>query len=450
MVAHHLVHLAGSEGPSILLFERAPRVGPGVAYATTSAAHLLNVPAGRMSAIASDSDHFLRWCTQRGMDVQGGSFVPRSVYGQYLADIASSTAASAAGQRLRIKHAVVTAARPLASSVEITTADGGHIVVDRAVLALGNDAPGSPPIASSSFYTRPHYTRDPWSGRGIPDLDPASTILLIGTGLTMMDVALELTARGHTGPLIALSRRGLLSQAHRGAARPYHRDRPGDLELWPATARGYLRRLRRAVLEAAGKGVDWREVVTSIRHDTPWLWNRLSTHEQKRFLRHIRPYWDTHRHRAAPATWAGIEALLNAGRLTIRAGRLVDLLDMGPDVEVVLRARGAAQVERLRVGHVINCTGPETDPSRIDNPLLHDLLSRGIARVDPLGLGLESQDDYRLISRDGRPWDTLLLVGPMRRPRLWETTAVPELRVHAELVARHLLGIAPASPKAHH
>lgn len=430
ILATHLLRAARFE--HIMLFERSGRFGPGLAYSTPTPVHYLNVPAGRMSAFDDDPEHFLRFARERDPSVQGGSFVPRALYGQYLSQLLDAAQNGPRTTLRRITDTVV-AAHPTANGVNLRLASHSTITVDRAVLAVGNPPPANPPLPNTDVFASPRYTRDPWSG--VPAIDSAAPILLIGTSLTMMDMVLTLTSRGHTGPIHAVSRRGLVSQPHRSLTKPYHRDRPGDLDLWPSTARGMFRKLTHAVAEAARKGVDWREVVTSIRHDTPMLWQRLSLDEQRRFLRHLRPYWDTHRHRAAPSTWAGVEAALRTGQLTIHAARLLDLTDTGPSLTATLAPRGDARSITLTAAHVINCTGPEIDPTKVDDPLLQDLLATGVARVDPLHLGLDSTRDYRLINREGHPWPNLHLVGTLQRPLYWECTAVPELRTHAKRCA---------------
>ena len=175
-----------------------------------------------------------------------------------------------------------------------------------------------------------------------------------------------------------------------------------------------------------GRGaVDWREVVTSIRHDTPALWQRLDTDERRRFLDHLRPYWETHRHRSSPETALGVAELIEAGRLHVIAGRLERLSDDGDAVLVTFSRRGTTTLESLRVGKVLNCTGPDTDLARVRDPLVAALRRDGLIRPDELGLGLDSDEDGRLIAADGRTSSRLSLVGPLRKGRLWENTAVP-------------------------
>jgi uncharacterized NAD(P)/FAD-binding protein YdhS len=193
------------------------------------------------------------------------------------------------------------------------------------------------------------------------------------------------------------------------------------------------------VRERAGEDVDWREVVTSIRADTPALWQRLDLEERRRFLRHARPYWETHRHRSSPEAAHAIEELIETGRLELVAGALESLAEEDEGIVAQIRRRGASSSESLLVGKVINCTGPDTDLARVRDPLVASLRRVGLIRPDELGLGLETDDDGRLVDAECRASEGLTLLGPLRKGRFWEHTAVPELRVAAKRVADRLV-----------
>jgi uncharacterized NAD(P)/FAD-binding protein YdhS len=219
---------------------------------------------------------------------------------------------------------------------------------------------------------------------------------------------------------------------------PPHLDAPADLTEWPDTAVGMLRALRREVRDRAADAVDWREVVTSVRADTPALWQRLDVGERRRFLERLRPYWETHRHRSSPETAFAVESMVASGALDVIAGRIERLAEEADAVVATVRRRGATGVEELRVGKLINCTGPDTDLARVNDPLVQQLRGAGLVRPDELGLGLDTDESGRLLDAGGRPSERLLLVGPLRKGRLWENTAVPELRVEARRVAELL------------
>jgi uncharacterized NAD(P)/FAD-binding protein YdhS len=442
MVAIHLLRAAPPSVGRIYLVERAEgRVG-GVAYRTPSASHTLNVPAGRMSAFEDDPDDFLRFVRRREPAITGGSFVPRRLYGAYLADRLDEARRGSALPLIRLAGEVVHVAEE-DGQVALGLADGRAFGADRTVLAIGNFPPADPPGVDPRFARSIRYAHDPWSGDAL-EVEPGEAVLLIGTGLTMCDIALALRDADHHGGLLAISRRGLLPQPHRvSAAAPPQLDPPRELADWPATALGMLRALRREVRERAAEHVDWREVVTSLRADTPALWGRLDEDERRRFLERLRPYWETHRHRSSPETAFGVESLVAAGGLEVLVGRVERLVADVDGVTATVRRRGMA-AEELRVGKVINCTGPDTDLSRVREPLVEALRADGLVRPDPLGLGLDTDEQGRLVDAAGRPSGRLWLVGPLRKGRLWENTAVPELRVEARRMAELLATAPPA------
>jgi uncharacterized NAD(P)/FAD-binding protein YdhS len=439
-VAINLLRLSPSSVGRILLVERAERQIGGVAYLTGSASHTLNVPAGRMSAFEDDPDDFLRFVRRREPSLTGGSFVPRRVYGEYLAERLDEARRPSGVPLIRVAGEVVGIAEA-PGAVSLALRDGRVIEADRTVLAIGNFPPSDPPVDDGGFYTSLRYARDPWATDAL-EMDRSEDVLLLGTGLTMCDVALALRDLDHHGRIHAVSRRGLLPQPHRASTTaPPHLEPPSDLGEWPDTALGMLRRLRREVRDKRAADVDWREVVTSIREDTPTLWHRLGTEERRRFLHRLRPYWETHRHRSSPDAAFGVESLIEAGKLTVIQGRVERYAEDSDGVVVTLHLRDGTAVD-LRVGKVINCTGPDTDLSRVRDPLVESLRRDGLIRPDKLGLGLDTDEGGRVLDAAGQPSRRLFLVGPLRKGLRWEHTAVPELRVEARRMA-DLLGAEP-------
>jgi uncharacterized NAD(P)/FAD-binding protein YdhS len=441
MTCVHLMRLLAEQqvAARIVFVERSGRFTAGVAYSTTSPSHLLNVPAGRMSALPDDADHFLRWARQQDPRIGGGTFVPRQIYGRYLAALLhdTETAARPGVQLTRVPRAAA-GLRMADGGVEVELDGGSVIPADLAVLAIGNFPPGNPAIADPSWYRSWRYAKDPWAP-GALEVEPDGEVLLLGTGLTMLDVAIALKEKGHRAVLHAISRRGLLPQPHRvSMLPPPPHARPKTLDAWPRTARGLLRALRTEVGNAAAKGIDWREVVTSLRHDTPALWGSLPAIERERFLRHLRPYWETHRHRAAPEAATTIAELVARGELVIHAGRVLSFREDTTGVDARIAVRGDGE-RTIRVARVINCTGPETDLRRVDDPFVHRLVADGLVRPDALGLGLDTTPDGAIVGADGRASERLWLVGPLRKGQLWENTAVPELRAEARAMAQRLV-----------
>jgi len=443
VVAAHLLRSAGMP-LRVILIDRSGREGRGVAYGTSSPRHVLNVPAGRMSAFVGDEDHFLRFAKGKDVSVVGGSFVPRRLYGDYLQATLRLAANQGAhrGSLLERRTAdVADLVHDDAGGVQLHLTDGTRLAADRVIVALGNFAPANPPVpGSEAFYASDRYVRDPWREGALDTIPFDAPVALVGTGLTMLDVAVELSARGRTAPLHAISRRGLVPLSHRPhGAPPSYGHLPPELIACEPTAVAYLRAIRRHVRQIATDGIDWREVVASLRPVTPRLWETLSSEERRRFLRHARPYWDVHRHRVAPELHQVFEALRASGGLRLSAARVLHFAPDADGVDVAIRRRGTDSAETLRVAMVINCTGPESDVRAVGEPLLDALLARGTVRADASGLGLDVAPDGRLRRADGTPNPHLWLAGPLLKGAYWEATAVPELRVHAARAAKHAL-----------
>jgi uncharacterized NAD(P)/FAD-binding protein YdhS len=435
---------SGGEMPlRVALVNRSGGMARGVAYGTNVATHVLNVPAGRMSAFAEDEESFLRFVRTRDASVTGGSFVSRKLYGDYLEETLRAAEQQAApGVTLQRIQAEVTAIHRESDDRRVTvlTSEGQSIGADRVVLALGNFAPADPPTAEPGFFQHWRYIRDPWAPEALQAIGPEDSVFLIGTGLTMIDMALALKSRGVQGKLHAISRRGLLPQPHRSPSVPPSADHhPPGIETGPATARAYLRAVLRHIKTLARQGVDWREVIGSLRPITPRLWQALDIPERARFLRHVRPYWEVHRHRMAPTAAQSFQEMLSAGEITVYAGQIRRMTVEGERVAVTIRRRGTDRNENVLASHVINCTGPESDTRSLKDPLICFLREQGRIRPDALGLGLETDLHGALLDAEGQVSGELYYVGPLLKARDWESTAVPELRIHAARLARALL-----------
>ncbi|MDP9177701.1 MAG: FAD/NAD(P)-binding protein [Gemmatimonadota bacterium] len=435
------VHLLRA-GRSVTLINRSGRMARGVAYGTNAAAHVLNVPAGRMSAFPDDEESFLRFARERDANVDGGSFVPRSAYGEYLDHTLTEAEQTApGGARLeRIVGHVADIGLPAGGSrAFVTLTDGRRIDADRVVLALGNFAPADPGVDDRRFYSSERYIRDPWAAGALDSVVPDDSIFLIGTGLTMYDITLELDERGVHQPMYAISRRGLTAQAHRPQGQPpTYEDFPHDLDDRAPTVLTYLHAVRAKIAAHSAAGGDWRDVITSLRPATPALWNALSESERARFVRHLLPFWDVHRHRAAPSAASAAAQLMRDGRLVIAAGRILGFEETPSGVNVSWRPRGRERTVHREFTRVINCTGPATNLTAAGEPLVDKLIERGVLTTDALRLGVRVTPEGALIGADGNASNVIFYVGPLLKAQYWEATAVPELRVHAARLAAHL------------
>jgi uncharacterized NAD(P)/FAD-binding protein YdhS len=433
-------HLLRAGGARVVLIERDERIGRGVAYGTTFAGHLMNVPAASLTALPGDPGHLLRYARARhDAGTQPTTFIPRRVYGAYLEHVLreSERLAGPGASLVRWRGEVTgIAAGPRTRRWLMTFADGSRAHADRVVLALGNLPPRDPALASGSWPADPaRYIRDPWRAGALAARAPG-TVLLVGTGLTMVDVALELQAQAPGQRIVALSRGGLFPHTHRaGGAAP---SQGVPIPEPTASLTALLRFVRSAAVVAEVAGGDWRDAVNALRPVTSDLWAALPASEQRRFVERLARYWEIHRHRLAPDVSVAIEELRGSGALTFASGRVEAVAETGGGIEVTLRARGSGEPRTLSVGTVVNCTGSTGSVRAGGSRLLEALCESGIARPHPLALGLDTCAGGALLDASGREHDTLFAMGALRRGELWETTAIPELRAQALALAARL------------
>lgn len=422
------LHLAADPGgPQVRLIERAGRFGRGAAYSTANPDHLLNVRVDNMSAYPDQPDHFIKWLSLRGGWSAHGGFVTRGVYGDYLQDLLRQALETFGADRLLLEQDEVVDLVPHDGAWRAHLALGRALEADAVVLAPGVLAPEPPAGADPALLISPRYLANPWLETELPEGD----LLLLGTGLTMVDAALTHARPG--GRTWAISRRGLLPRTHAPvAARP-----PAALSQGSPLA--MLRDLR-----AAADLHGWREAVDDLRPHVREIWRAWSQPERAAFLRHLRPWWDVHRHRLAPSAARHLSTLMRGRDLTLRAGEVVALTPHDRGVEVVWRPRGGEALRRMSVGAVINCMGLPGDITRSADPLLGRLLTRGLIRPDPNRLGAEVDDVSRLVGRDGVAWTSLHAVGSITRGAVWEMTSVPDIRGQAAATAASLLTSLPS------
>jgi uncharacterized NAD(P)/FAD-binding protein YdhS len=438
-------------GSTLWLMDPAPRRGRGLAYGTRCASHWLNVPAGRLGMEPGHETGFIEWLQRQYGSYCASDFVPRLLLGDYCAQTlaAAEQAAQARGLQVQtLRAGVVAIEEGAAPGVHrLRLDDGRSLDADRVVLATGHLAPLSPRLPGAAAWGTPGLVDQPWDDAALAALPEDGDVLLLGSGLSAIDMLTWLQDRGHAGRVTLLSRRGLLPQYHRSLeARPSPAG-AGGLALAEARGlRSMLRALRGWVDEWAAAGGDWRDVMASIRPGTPDLWRRLSLTERRQFLRHLQPWWDTHRHRVAPGIHCRLRAALQSGQGEVCGGRLrtVTSLGHGGGFEVSWAPRGThGAVERRRVAAIINCTGPSARvghaPRTVPGTLLASLQAQGKLLVDPLGLGLGVDAQHRLLDAAGRAQGGLYYVGPMLKAQHWEAVAIPELRVHAQAAALELL-----------
>lgn len=416
-----LARRAGPERPvEVRIVERDDPIGPGLAYGRADPDHLVNNTVSRMSAFQDDPGHLLRWCRERSIRAERGSYLPRPTYGRYLSSVLGAADAPNAANVIRIRGEAVrvrTDSHRAAVELSCGWSMWGHVVV----LAVGNPPARPQPIESVELGGA-RYVADPWAVDALDGIGCDDRVLLLGTGLTMVDVALSLASRHPGIRMVATSR-------HAELPRPHARS-PFPVAEGVAPKRPGLRSLVRAVVEqlraAEAAGRDWRGVVDGIRPQIGDLWEGLSYEDRDRFVRHLARRWEVHRHRMAPEVADRVERLRTSGQLAVRSGL--------PELAEFTR--------------IVNCTGPQSAAAPGWNALVDRLLADGMARPDPLGLGFDLDRDGALVDANGDPSGRVYAIGAARRGARWEAAAIPEIRRHAAALTDQLLGTMPAAEES--
>jgi uncharacterized NAD(P)/FAD-binding protein YdhS len=418
----------------IALIDRYGQHGLGRAYATEHPAHLLNSPVDRMSAVAADPGHLAHWAAANGIRHDG--FLSRAAFGCYLRELLAD-AERTAGPTATVARITADVVRlsygGLGRPLRLHLAAQGRIDADAAVLATGNQPPAAPfPVPAS-----PRYICDPWVPGALDGVADGSPVVVLGTGLTMLDVAISLTGAHPRTVVRAVSRHALVPREHRApSGRAVSAPDLQVPDLSPVDLPGLIRYVRVAAAQAPD---GWQAVVDALRPHLPGLWQRLSLPDKRLFLRHVARYWEVHRHRMPPATARRIDQLRSAGRLCVQRGRII-AVDETP-AGLCVRIEQGGRVTEVAAGWLINATGPAPDITATTDPLLRGLLDSGLARPDPLRLGIEVDASGALISASGRPSDNIVALGPPLRGQLYETTAIPEIRDQAAALAGWLIAI---------
>jgi uncharacterized NAD(P)/FAD-binding protein YdhS len=444
MVVAQLARRRAADGQPlhILWFDRQTSIAEGAAYRTPDASHLLNVPASNMSAWPDRPDSLIDWCLRRGATTNPYSFLDRRTYGEYLREtLFDALADSAAGLSVEFHRGEIDSIeRRTEAGWRLRRSDGALFEAELVVLATGHRPPDDP-LADDWSGASARYVRDPWAALALASIAPEESVCLLGTGLTAIDVLQSLSRTARIGPILALSRRGLLPATHA----PVPMD-PIDPQSWlePLLARGNVRlraltgAIREQVRHAVAQGLDWRQVVDGLRPHTARIWRALSAVERRRFLHHLRAFWEVARHRMAPAAANNVGSLAQSGRLRKISARALSGRGDEDGVTLSVCRRGAAASEELRFDWVINCTGPGAG-SRLGLPsVITRLIEAHHLEADPLHLGVRTTGDGVPLVK-GEPIRDLIIVGTLRKPDLWESTAVPELREQAQAAAQRIL-----------
>jgi uncharacterized NAD(P)/FAD-binding protein YdhS len=447
MVAVHLIGKATRSGMPmhIVMVDRQTSIAEGAAYRTPDARHLLNVPTSGMSAWPDRSDDFLEWAKERDPSVLPYSFLPRRTYGEYLRATFLGAIAQA-GPKVSVeirRDEADTIERCGKSGWRIRCKRSDPIEADTVALATGH-RPLLDPLSDHWIGSRARYIEDPWSSLMLTAIEKDESVCLLGTGLTAIDVLQSLGGSTRSAHVTAFSRRGLLPAVHTLA--PVTRIDPRDwLEPFlqgetKLSTRALTRQVRHAVRQAESAGHDGRKVIDGLRPHISQIWWTLPPRERSRFLRHVRTFWEVARHRMAPAVAQEVKTAVESGIFCAAAARILSARGDGDGATLGVRRRGRTVDEPHRFDWIVNCTGPGAGRESGFPPSIAGLIESGYLETDPDNIGVRSTPNGEAIV-DTRVIENLIIVGSLRKPDSWESTAVPELRVQAALAAETIVNL---------
>ncbi len=412
----------------------------GIAYSSKSREHLLNVRAGRMSVFPDKPNDFTEWITNQPAyeEYQGEElaeqFLPRFVFGEYilqrLNDLLNS---SVKKSRIKLINDEVTDLSKEGSYFLVTLASGKQIQAGNVVLATGNTPASSLPGLDLPSDKR--IILNPWEENLMSDLNPEQDIMVLGSGLTMADTIISLGKANFKGKIHVLSRHGHFPVSHPETTPKS----PDDKSFEPSNNLHTLYRQIKDRIRAEHKNIHWHEsVLAAIRPHTQKIWQQFSEDEKARFLRHLNHRWAILRHRIPEKIGAQLACLQSQGKLIMYAGKVLEIRNDTPLLQVKIHRKPGSAEQIVSVQRLFNCTGPEMNPEKIQWPLIKNLLQKGVIRADNLKLGYDALPDGRLIDKNGVVNNNLWSLGPGLRGILWESTAIPEIRVQAANLAQKL------------
>jgi len=411
-----------------VVLEPRERLGAGLAYSTECFSHVLNVPAARMSAFPGEPNHFVDWLAESYPHrFAAHAFVPRRIYGEYVAGVADAARRSAPERLLHLRTRAIDAFER-DGHVVVQCSDGSLIEGSALVFATGNPAPAAWRNTIDAS-TGGRLFASAWERGALTPERETERVLLIGTGLTAVDAALGLRENGHRGHVTMISRRGLLPHEHRISRSPSN-----VIDEW-FDHRTFMR-ASRSLRRAARNEHNWRATLDAIRPNTNAMWEAMPIDDKQRFLRRLMPYWSVHRHRMAPEIAQRLSEMMSSGMLKVVSGSVGTIRDGSGGLRVPFHNKvGSLTIEADRV---INCTGALHDYRRDEEGLVGKLIARGVLSPSALGLGIAVGSSGAALQTDGTLSPRFFAMGPLRFGTLFETIAMPEIRVQAVELATHL------------
>lgn len=452
---------------AVTIVESRPQVGPGLAYSTTDPDHRLNAPAFSHTIHPADAWHFARWCRDEHIldsdpdasQADGTTFVQRHQFGRYLATMVQRHASwPATGSSITHCHDKAIHGEPRQDSWHIQLEGDRTLDANLLLLATGNPELQMPASLSGIRADLPGLIENPFANGAMDLVDANARVLIIGSGLTALDVLSTLIRRGHSGSIDVCSRHGLrpapqapipvaLEQTLRST--PLE-DMTASLlldrvlapapeflrtEVLPtskSTLGQWLIALRHRLANGRIQGESWHTGFDELR-DAVWqLWPTLPLHEKRRFIRHLKPWYDVHRYRSPPPNEQLIRSAEHSGRIRFLRGSVL------AGGRLVSHDRPESTV-KLDYDRVINCAGLDPTSGLRTNPMLMSLQAQGFLHADPCGLGIETDLMCRAIDNRGQPVDHLRLVGPPTLGTFGDPIGAIYIAVQVHRVVPHIL-----------
>ncbi len=444
MTTVHLLRSADTPLKITLINSGYP-LGKGVAYSAYSKQHLLNVTAGNMSAFPDKPADFVDWIhnkegyTQVDKSLLSKTYLPRYLYGEYIEGIwKNALSTKKADIELDVIDDTAIDVEVNDNGVAILLKKSQPLAADKLVIATGNSEPRNPEIPGKDFFSSPSYFRDSWKGESVSNLKSENDILIIGNGLTMVDTVLGLIENGFSKTIYSISPNGFGILPHRHGGMEYSGlkneiSKPYELSKLVNLTHKHIRVMRNLGLSA-------EPIIDSLRPLTQEIWQSLSLSERKHFLTRLRHLWGVARHRLPVHVHDMMQNLRINGNLVVMAGTVKNITETADGIKVILNNKKTKKEETITVERVINCTGPESSIKKSNNTLLQNMWKRGIATTDALELGINADvESFRIIDKYGDKLPNIYTLGANLRGMLWESSAVPELRVQVEKLAQKLI-----------
>lgn len=432
-----------TEPLKIVLINKDKVLAKGVAFNSSNHNHLLNVRVSNMSPFVNEPLHFAEWISRQSelkafMSTDFiDKFITRNVYGKYIASLLEKTIAEAP-KFLDIEIIIdeVTSINKLKNKQELVLGSKETFIAEKVVLALGVFPPGNITIPNMAFYDSKKYFANPWNRNALKNIYLEESIFLIGTGLTSIDLIISLIQKGYHGKVYSFSKNGRLPLIH--TDRKAYTAIQAELKVGLSLIT-YFKIFKKHLKLAWQSGYHTADVIDALRPITQQLWMGLNVDDKKQFIRHLSSLWNIARHRVPPQAYNKMQELIKSGKLELLSGNLNSIEEQNGKAVVTLKNRKSGCLKTIVADRIINCTGPQSDILKIDQPLIKNLLSNGTITPNELKIGIHTDTSCKVIDSNNKVSEQLYAIGAILRGLFWESSAVPELRKQAEFVAKNII-----------